>query len=495
MSKRKTGAMSWFTFGKGKPDSPRSFSDRLRLPRGQSSSSAARSTISAPFLTSTTNTKVARSEGVHCGELTQETFDKSTWHGKLGWMRTENDHRTAAAQARSLAEQIEADEKFQLKPSARLQKMAEAALDHFRNDKTTERNRTAFKAVPYSSVDSLAEPSSEQKLARYKAETNNLCRDKVRTFTGNGEAVQRSSSGGLLSTTPKPGAEQRDPPLFHHLLGDHKSAISNAALFETSDSNSHHFHTREESSQVGSLTRSFNTALDRDLDTSTSNMDFIRNQAAKMGIRSTREKERDKFKTTISSPLPIDSQLTTDHMDQNNPVVPKWQAIPPPSQTIDADKMLAAMPNPTTVTATTNEQDAPEWARLPVPEGYVSNPNSPTRAEVAAPVVRRAGVAGQTDQDDDINPVGMHGNVEAFTKPPANVRLPDPKLSYPEQLQLTGEYPQQKRESRLDMMQFLAETEAAERKKEEKKAEANEEEKEKKTKNSLRKNISRIFKK
>lgn len=490
--------MSWFRFGNADPRYPRSLSERFRLPKGQSSTSVAKSTISAPVLTSTTNTEVAQSEDVHYGELTQESLSKSTWNGKLGWVSMEDEHRTAAAQARELAERFQVEDRFQLKPSARLQKVADAVQDRFRRDKS--RDQMAFRAIPYSTFDGMTETASRQKMTSSKAETTNLCKNKIRALTGQAECHRRSYSTGFLTTTSKPGAEHKDPPLLHH--GDNKSSISSAALSETSDFHHHHFYNHEQSSQVGSFTRTFNSALD----TETSNMDFIRTQAAKLGIRSKREKEQakahDKFKKTISGPLPGHAQLTTDHFDKNNPVVPKWQAIPPPTQTTDTAKMLAAMPKPDQPTPV-NEQDSPEWARLPVPDGYVSSPASPTKEKVTAPEVRRARV----EQDDQINPVGMYADVKAFAEAPAAVRLPDPRLPDPKQLKLTGEYPQEekkkrkKRESMLDMMQFLGETEEEERKKEkEKEAEEEEEAKKaaaeaenKKKKKSLGKSISRVF--
>ena len=421
-TKRKHRPLSWLTFNKAQTAYPRSLSERFGLPRGQSSSSVAKSTISAPMLTSTTNTKVAEVEGVHCGELTQETFNKSTWSNKLGWVSAEDDHRTAATQARSLAERIEAEEKFQLKPVARLQKIGDALLARFRSN--GGQRRGSFDMMDSSTTDQATEAS---KMANIQAETVNLCRDKIRNLTGQTQHYQRTRPTNLLKTTPKPGAEKWDPPLLHH--GDH--SCSSAALSETSDTPN--FHTNDHSSQVGSLTRSFNSALDRGLLTETTNMDLIRDAAKKLGIRSKDQKRKDDLKKKISDPLPINAQFTDQHIDENNPVVPKWQAIPPPGETADVDKLLGAMPDPPKPAPVPTNDDAPEWGRVPLPEGYISYPNSPTKDKVAGPVRTRARLAANNGSEDEINPLGMHQDVGAFAEAPANVRLPAPTKPYPEQ--------------------------------------------------------------
>jgi hypothetical protein len=327
---------------------------------------------------------------VHCGELTQETFDKSTWPGKLGWVANNDEQRPAALQVRPAAKEVDVEGQPQTKPLKTLQKMGGAIRETFKRDKS--RDQLKFRAIAYRSVEEPAAPSLSKTTTEGKSERANLCKEKIRALTGVADIHSRNYSFSALGRTLKPGAEQleKDTPLLHH--SDNKSIISSATSANFSNSHQHHLHTTETSSHFGSLSRSFNSALDRCTDTETTNMDFIRKQAAKLGIRSKRDKKRGPIdKATISDPLPIKS---------------------PPT-------------------------------------------NSPSKDQVDAPEVRRA----RLEQDDEIIPLGMHTEVETMTKAPVGVRLPSPRLPYPEQLQLTGDYPPQKRESVLDMMQFLTESE------------------------------------
>jgi hypothetical protein len=181
-----------------------------------------------------------------------------------------------------------------------------------------------------------------------------LGKSKVKILTGNAETHTRSYSTGFLRTTSKPGAEQvqqEDPPLLHP--GDNKSTIASATssnLSNLSLSHTYHTHNNKTSSQ---------TALDNE----TNDMDFIRKQLAKIGIKSKRSKERDRIKPTISEPF----NLTKPAAD------------------------------------------------------------AATRAATDA---------------DKITPLAMNPSVSGFAEAPVGVRLPNPRLPYPEQLQLTGEYPQ-----------------------------------------------------
>ena len=216
----------------------------VQLPKDVSSSTVARSVISAPILTSTTNVKVAEAEGVHYGELTQDTFDKSKWSSKLG--RSRDDH-TTAEEARELADKISKEEADAEKPRGRLQKLGDALRGKLRNNDDPKVEE---------------ESSLNHKLARRRAETLNLCKAKIKDLTGNG-LVRRKSIDGK----PDKRADAEDPPLL--------KKISQAELTLGEDNASQH----------GSLSRSFNSALEKLDMTATTNMSFLRSKSSLFNMR------------------------------------------------------------------------------------------------------------------------------------------------------------------------------------------------------------------
>lgn len=74
------------------------------LPTNNTPSTVDRSMISAPVLTSTTNAKVALTEGVHCGKITTSGLATSSWHPKSGWVATDDGEDHAKEQATKLQE-------------------------------------------------------------------------------------------------------------------------------------------------------------------------------------------------------------------------------------------------------------------------------------------------------------------------------------------------------------------------------------------------------
>jgi hypothetical protein len=193
----------------------------VQLPKDVSSSTMTRSVISAPILTSTTNAKVAEAEGVYCGELTQETCDKSTWSSKVGWIP---DDQAAAQEARTLADKIRQEATNLEKPEGRLQKLAHTLLRRPKPEDPLRVDRNS---------------SLNHKIVRRRAETVNLCKEKIKDLTGNG-LVRRKS------IDPKRDRQDPEsPPLLR------KTFQAGLASNEDGDS------------QYGSLTRSFNSALEK----------------------------------------------------------------------------------------------------------------------------------------------------------------------------------------------------------------------------------------
>lgn len=282
--------------------------------KDSSSTSLAKSTISAPVLTGTRNVKIAQSEGVHCGELTPEIFDKSTWDGKIGWIRTEDDH--AATQARQIAEQVAAEDQTPT-TDKHARKLSQTVKDRFRG----QRRRQAQSSVSTLWLDEEAEHGYGQKLARYKAETVNLCRDKIRSITGISSHSRSQSTSRLANNTTPPGARETSD-------NAERSGNENSPLIQQTTHNDSASlqlpHNHETSSQFESLTRSLNSILDKGLDRETAAMDYFRMDKyynpSKASTPEKKEKNNDdeiKFMTIPDPDLPSDTEAETVKERQN----------------------------------------------------------------------------------------------------------------------------------------------------------------------------------
>ena len=189
----------------------------VQLPKDTSWSTMGRSVISAPVLTSTTNSKVAATEGVAC----QDTFGE------------EHSYETSGTEARRLAEIMVERPMPHHRPSRRFVDMLKEKL------RRRERNFVKIEEEPTG-------------IHRRRAETINLCKDKIKNLTGNGYINRKSITE---SDSRQSGTE--------HLLGykDSRSALlrktSQAAL--EFDSQNH----PDNDSHFGSLSRSFNSALEK----------------------------------------------------------------------------------------------------------------------------------------------------------------------------------------------------------------------------------------
>ena len=186
---------------------------------------------------------MAEAEGVHCGELTQESFDKSTWCPKLGWLK---DDETTAVEARDLADKIRKEEANAEKPRGRLQKLSDTLRDRLRKG------------------DHLGVEDSStlnHKIARRRAETINLCKEKIKDLTGSG-LVRRKSIDANLSKH----LDAEDPPLLK----------KTSQVFTLGEENA---------SQYGSLSRSFNSALEKLDMSATTNMSFLRSKSSLFNMR------------------------------------------------------------------------------------------------------------------------------------------------------------------------------------------------------------------
>lgn len=430
--KIKKRRLSWLPL-RSRPEYPRSTSDSLRILREPSTTSLAKSTISAPILTSTTNAEVAQSEGVHCGELSPDLFDKSTWDSKLGWLKNESK-----------------EVKVHLRTESRLQRLSSAVRGR------GETNRLSFTMEET--------PSSGQKMARYKAETVNLCKDKIRTLTGI-TPHNRSQSASLQNMS---GAERLswDPPLL--APGNNTPSLASPQL----SPNHEHF---------GSLTRSFNSILDRGLDSDTPTMEFLKKQASKLRLR-----EEQQRKWNISEPF-----IPTEEQQR------QWQAFPRARLASSSEEVLSQLPNrQVRVKADLTEEEVERYANdeyHPQAEAKRANDIAPKGSEET--IVNNDDILRvEPARPRTYNPLGMHTDVMAFAQPPASVKLPDPRLPYPGQLYDSDEYPQASKPGKMDVMAFINESkdwgpESVKNQIKEVKPDV----KDKESKRGIKKSISRLF--
>ena len=182
---------------------PFSRSSSTHLPKDTSCSTMGRSVISAPILTSTSNSKVAAVESVQY-----------------------KDH-TTAREARRLAGEIEAE-------SVHPRRLVDVL-------KSKLRKRTAFTKM---------EEDTCNGMTRRRAETMNLCKDKIKNLTGNGHIKRKS----ITNTNTA-----RYEPILHR-------KESQAALLRRASQAALDFESQQQpdnDSHFGSLTRSFNSALDK----------------------------------------------------------------------------------------------------------------------------------------------------------------------------------------------------------------------------------------
>jgi hypothetical protein len=214
---------------------PRSIS--VHLQKDTSSSTVARTVISAPILTSTTNSKMANQEGVHCGGF-----------------RTDE---TTASDARMLAEKIQAEE-----AKAYLENPRRRFVDIL---KEKLRRRQEFEkleeAVP---------------ISRKRAETMNLCKDKIKNLTGNGH-IRRKSINPAIAEQHLHRKESQAA-----LITANQTIRETAHLeFDSQPDNDSHF---------GSLSRSFNSALEK-LDFRANSVSFLCSRSSIFNMRKVYEKE------------------------------------------------------------------------------------------------------------------------------------------------------------------------------------------------------------
>jgi hypothetical protein len=198
---RKHRPLSWFSH------SASSVGQKWPLPKDSSASTVGASVISAPVLTSTTNVKVALTEGVHCGKMTASGLAESSWQPKSGWVtdqdaegvpkhhfhdlqevQSPNDPNPLRHQ-RSLG--ISETPKGHSKRSASmhaLSKVKDALATRLRQASDPQTYRSVFKRDKFVRLGDECRPTSptNERLARIRTEGWNLGRGKIAVLTGHG---------------------------------------------------------------------------------------------------------------------------------------------------------------------------------------------------------------------------------------------------------------------------------------------------------------------
>lgn len=286
--------LSWLPFSRSSSRTPYPRSTSIPLPKASSTSTVARSVISAPILTSTTNVSVARAEGVHCGEISDFAFSQSTWNSQVGWVaepadqdggKVSHDQHNEALTHDPPSAQRKEKQAF-LSGRGRMLKLGDAIKSKIRS--TPLRKQTTVQKV-----DRIVEEVDESNallldggVLQRRAETLNLYKAKIKGLTGSGHIRRKSLN------INKDSAEKRDPLL----LGD--DLIETAPVLEVEQS--------DNDSAFGSLTRSFASAVDK-LDfhaTLPRNMSFLRSKSSffnnKKGEKDS--SERNETRRQISPP-------------------------------------------------------------------------------------------------------------------------------------------------------------------------------------------------
>ncbi len=336
--------LSWLPFSRPPPQDHCSRSQSVQLPKATSTSTVARSVISAPVLTSTTNVGVARAEGVHCGEISDLTFSQSTWNSQVGWVATSTGvpaERQPGPDTPGLgppAGRIPAggrETPSNKAPSRRERvfRLGYAVRNKIKGGplwKPVGRRLESHSSSPREDThDRTTGDATENGPAHRGAEKLNLYKGKIRGLTGHAHIRRKS-----LSSAKDLAETNRDPPL----LGDFTGKQVVDASTEQSDGDS----------AFGSLTRSFASAVDK-LDFHSPgprNVSFLRSKSSFFHTRKTDTDtvERTEPKQRLPAVSTPQTLLSTN-MPTPQPLRPA--PLPPgPRGTMASDPVAEAGPAP-----------------------------------------------------------------------------------------------------------------------------------------------------
>jgi hypothetical protein len=203
---RRRRPLSWF------PTSGTMSGRASHLLKDSTASTVERSIISPPVLTSTTNAKVAMTEGVQCGEMTASGLSTASWNPRSGWysdstggdfakdeLYQDRELQSPCSQKtlpRPLSKERGEMPKRQSKRSASLNalsKVKDALTSGLRQASDPQTYRSVFSRDKFVRLGDDCRPSSpiNDRLARIKTEGRNLGKDKIRMLTGHGRIKRK----------------------------------------------------------------------------------------------------------------------------------------------------------------------------------------------------------------------------------------------------------------------------------------------------------------
>ncbi|EXJ81683.1 hypothetical protein A1O1_07748 [Capronia coronata CBS 617.96] len=247
--------LSWLPFGRSSSQKQHPRSPSVYLPKATSASTVARSVISAPVLTSTTNAKVARVEGVYCREISDLGFAPPAGNsqGERANPPTQqsNGHPANAGGLQNASVK-----------RGRMLRLGDAVKSKFKGPVLRRQSEKSLRPAMANGTDEPSTLTMENGIARRRTEAFNLYKGKIKELTGSGN-IRRKPVNNSKAFGAHP-----DPPSLRNMT-DHLLADESA---EQSDNDS----------AFGSLTRSFASAVDK-LDFSSSlahNMPFLRSRSS-----------------------------------------------------------------------------------------------------------------------------------------------------------------------------------------------------------------------
>lgn len=229
---------------------PRSVS--IQLPKASSTSTVGRSVISAPTLTSTTNVEVARTEGVHCGEISDAAFSQSTWDSQVGWVARTSVDKSYTSGHESHSGRTQPDKRdislgSRIFRGGRIFRLGNALRSRIKSSPLSSRKENAFltqHCPPLVGDSNVQSTSNTRPGPRHRVETLSHYRGKMKGFAWSSHIRRKpvNNSPSLLSP-------QQDPPLLGEL--NDVDAMRTHSIQGDGDS------------AFGSLTRSFASAVDK----------------------------------------------------------------------------------------------------------------------------------------------------------------------------------------------------------------------------------------
>ncbi|KIW46294.1 uncharacterized protein PV06_01974 [Exophiala oligosperma] len=371
-SRRRFRPLSWLPWSQSSVASQYPRSQSVHLPKAPSTSTVARSFISAPILTSTTNVDVARTEGVVCGEISDMGSARTRWDPVLGWVANspeEHNERVPSSEklerkttGPNVADASKSPTKMSMLQKRRIIKLGNIIRKRVKGVPVRFRSRrTASRVVHAHNEDTDEHPACGSPDKHLPVGILNLYKGKMRALTENKHLRRKS-----LNSSKEMAQARQDPPLLSDFADG--TILDTEAGVEQSD---------YEESAFGSLTKSFASAVDK-LDFHSPlqrNLPFLRSKSSFFSQKKACHGDKAGF---------LDRQRHFQAMMAPTPVLePEYPCI---------RSMVAAVPEPVKRAA----NDLAKQDNVPTPVLFSTEANKYVDAKPPAGYPR------------GVNPLGMH---------------------------------------------------------------------------------------